>query len=78
LTTLALSAGLLATGSAELEGGWLLARDGMIVEIGSGTPPAADQTLDLPGCVAMPGLVNAHDHMYQWATRGYVPDGTLF
>ena len=26
----------------------------------------------------MPGLVNAHDHMYQWATRGYVPDGTLF
>jgi len=26
----------------------------------------------------MPGLVNAHDHMYQWATRGYLPDGTLF
>ena len=26
----------------------------------------------------MPGLVNAHDHMYQWATRGYTPDGTLF
>jgi cytosine/adenosine deaminase-related metal-dependent hydrolase len=26
----------------------------------------------------MPGLVNAHDHMYQWATRGYAPDGTLF
>jgi len=26
----------------------------------------------------MPGLVNAHDHMYQWATRGYVADGTLF
>ena len=26
----------------------------------------------------LPGLVNAHDHMYQWATRGYVPDGGLF
>jgi cytosine/adenosine deaminase-related metal-dependent hydrolase len=26
----------------------------------------------------VPGLVNAHDHMYQWATRGYAPDGTLF
>ncbi|HEY2597952.1 MAG TPA: 8-oxoguanine deaminase [Candidatus Dormibacteraeota bacterium] len=78
MTTLALRAGLLFTGSAELEGGWLLARDGVIAEIGSGTPPAADQKLDLPNCVAMPGLVNAHDHMYQWATRGYAPDGTLF
>jgi len=78
LTTLALRAGLLVTGTAELEGGWLLARDGVIAEIGSGTPPAADQKIDLPNCVAMPGLVNAHDHMYQWATRGYEPDGTLF
>jgi cytosine/adenosine deaminase-related metal-dependent hydrolase len=78
LTTLALKAGLLVTGTAELEGGWLLATDGVITEIGSGTPPTADQKLDLPNCVAMPGLVNAHDHMYQWATRGYVPDGTLF
>ena len=78
MTTLVLRAGLLVTGTAELEGGWLLARDGVIVEVGSGAPPAADQKLDLPNCVAMPGLVNAHDHMYQWATRGYAPDGTLF
>ena len=78
MTTLALRAGLLVTGTAEVEGGWLLARDGLITEIGSGAPPPADQKLDLPNCIAMPGLVNAHDHMYQWATRGYVPDGTLF
>ena len=78
MTTLALRAGLLATGTAELEGGWLVATDGMITEIGSGAPPAADHKLDLPNCVAMPGLVNAHDHMFQWATRGYVSDGTLF
>jgi cytosine/adenosine deaminase-related metal-dependent hydrolase len=78
LTTVALRAGLLVTGTAELEGGWVFSTDGTITGIGSGTPPAADQTLDLPNCVAMPGLVNAHDHMYQWATRGYVPDGTLF
>src|SRR5258708_37782441 len=50
----------------------------MVAEIGSGNPPAADETIDMPNCVAMPGLVNAHDHMYQWATRGYVPDGTPF
>src|SRR5437764_5812201 len=50
----------------------------MIVEIGSGPAPEAVEIIDEPNCVAMPGLVNAHDHMYQWATRGYLPDGTLF
>src|ERR1700681_2421689 len=56
----------------------MLARDGIITEVGSGQKPAADDVLDLPNCVAVPGLVNAHDHMYQWATRGFVPDGGLF
>jgi cytosine/adenosine deaminase-related metal-dependent hydrolase len=78
LTTLLLRPGLLFTGTSEIEGGWLLARDGLIADIGSGAPPVADETLNLPNCVGTPGLVNAHDHMYQWATRGYVPDGTLF
>ena len=76
--TLLLRAGLVYTGSHEIENGWVLARDGMIAEIGSGPAPKADQVIDERGCIAMPGLVNAHDHMYQWATRGYVPDGTLF
>jgi cytosine/adenosine deaminase-related metal-dependent hydrolase len=76
--TLVLRAGLLFTGGREIENGWLLARDGMIAEVGSGPTPKADEVIDEPNCVAMPGLVNAHDHMYQWATRGYVPDGTLF
>jgi cytosine/adenosine deaminase-related metal-dependent hydrolase len=79
VTTLLVRAGLLVTGKGqELEGGWLLARDGLIAEIGTGSAPAADSTVDEPNCVAIPGLVNAHDHMYQWATRGYVPDGGLF
>ena len=76
--TLLLRAGLVYTGSEEIENGWVLTRDGMIAEIGSGPAPKADQVIDERGCIAMPGLVNAHDHMYQWATRGYVPDGTLF
>ena len=76
--TLLLRAGLVATGHSELERGWVLADGGTIVEVGSGPPPPADSVIDEPNCVAMPGLVNAHDHMYQWATRGYVPDGTLF
>jgi cytosine/adenosine deaminase-related metal-dependent hydrolase len=76
--TVVVKSGLLWTGSQEIDGGWLLARDGMVAEIGSGPPPKADEVIDASNCVAMPGLVNAHDHMYQWATRGYVPDGTLF
>jgi len=79
MPTLLLQAGLMFTGAGqEVENGWLLARDGLIAEVGSGPPPAADEELHLPNCVAVPGLVNAHDHMYQWATRGYVPDGGLF
>ena len=77
--TLLLRAGLVFTGAGEeLTDGWVLVRDGIIAEVGSGTPPGADEIINEPNCVAMPGLVNAHDHMYQWATRGYAPDGTLF
>lgn len=63
-----------------IAGGWLLAREGMIAEVGSGPAPGGriDQVLDLRGCVAVPGLVNAHDHLYQWATRGHQPEGGLF
>lgn len=78
MTTLVVKAGLLWTGEQEIEGGWVYARDGTVERIGSGPAPKADDVVDEPNCVAMPGLVNAHDHMYQWATRGYVPDGTLF
>jgi cytosine/adenosine deaminase-related metal-dependent hydrolase len=77
-STLLIRAGLLFTGEREIEGGWVFARDGMIAEVGSGDPPPADEVVNSANCVAVPGLVNAHDHMYQWATRGYAPDGTLF
>jgi cytosine/adenosine deaminase-related metal-dependent hydrolase len=46
--------------------------------VGSGKAPPADEVINASNCVAVPGLVNAHDHMYQWATRGYAPNGTLF
>jgi len=73
-----LKAGLVYTGTREIEHGWVHVRHGVILEVGSGPAPQAGEVVDEPNCVAMPGLVNAHDHMYQWATRGYVPDGTLF
>jgi cytosine/adenosine deaminase-related metal-dependent hydrolase len=62
----------------EIESGWVLSRDGLIEQVGSGEPPNADEVVDARNCVATPGLVNAHDHMFQWATRGYAVDGTLF
>jgi cytosine/adenosine deaminase-related metal-dependent hydrolase len=77
-SSLLVRAGLVFTGHQEIEGGWVLARDGWIVEVGSGPPPQAEEVVSAGDCVAVPGLVNAHDHMYQWATRGYAPDGTLF
>src|SRR3989449_4635123 len=76
--SLLVKAGLVYTGRREIEGGWVLARDGLIAEVGSGDAPPADEVISAPNCVAVPGLVNAHDHMYQWATRGYAPDGSLF
>jgi 8-oxoguanine deaminase len=77
-STLLIRAGLVFTGDREIEAGWVFARDGIIAQVGSGDAPPADEVIDSPNCVAVPGLVNAHDHMYQWATRGYEPDGTLF
>ena len=77
--SLLVRAALVATGAGvEVEGGWVHCSQGMIATVGSGPPPAADERLDLSNCVVMPGLVNGHDHMYQWATRGYAPSGKLF
>jgi cytosine/adenosine deaminase-related metal-dependent hydrolase len=53
-----------------------------IVSVGPG--PAPDdlrrdaQLLDTTGCLVTPGLVNTHHHLYQWLTRGFGQDSTLF
>ncbi len=71
-----------------LDPGWLAARDGIIVALGSGSPPATiDDTprdrytrYDAGGCVALPGLINTHHHLYQTRTRAVpaVVDAGLF
>ncbi|MEO5743328.1 MAG: hypothetical protein ABIQ53_01890, partial [Terracoccus sp.] len=40
--------------------------------------PGSVRIVDARGCVATPGLVNTHHHLYQWATRGIACDSTLF
>jgi cytosine/adenosine deaminase-related metal-dependent hydrolase len=34
--------------------------------------------VDATGCMATPGLVNTHHHLYQWLSRGLAVDSTLF
>jgi len=63
--------------------GFVVVRDGVIAEVGHGSPPADGRTagarrVDGTGCVLTPGLVNTHHHLYQWATRGLAVDATLF
>jgi 5-methylthioadenosine/S-adenosylhomocysteine deaminase len=52
-------------------------RDGMITEINAGTPSKmmeAEQNIDAGGCVLMPGLINAHTHLYQALLRAVWED----
>jgi cytosine/adenosine deaminase-related metal-dependent hydrolase len=52
-----------------------------ITAVGPGPAPAdlpGARYVDAAGCLATPGLVNTHHHLYQWATRGMAVDGTLF
>ncbi len=51
-----------------------------IVYVGPGPAPAGleGRRVDGSGCLVTPGLVNTHHHLYQWVTRGFAVDGTLF
>ncbi|MBQ6643666.1 MAG: amidohydrolase family protein, partial [Saccharopolyspora sp.] len=49
-----------------------------IAAVGSGSPESGGRRIDVSGCLITPGLVNTHHHLYQWATRGYAADSTLF
>ncbi|MDQ7844134.1 MAG: 8-oxoguanine deaminase [Armatimonadota bacterium] len=68
----------------EIAGGSLLIRDGVIAWVGAGEPPAdaeADaevEVIDASGMVALPGLVNAHHHLYQSMTRVRAQEQGLF
>jgi cytosine/adenosine deaminase-related metal-dependent hydrolase len=64
----------------EYASGHLVIRNGRIDLVGDGPAPAVDgaRRVDGSGCLATPGLVNVHHHLYQWITRGYAQDGTLF
>jgi cytosine/adenosine deaminase-related metal-dependent hydrolase len=64
----------------EYPSGHVVVAGNRIVSVGPGQAPASpDATvIDASGCLATPGLVNTHHHLYQWLTRGLAPDATLF
>ena len=50
----------------------------MITEIGAIAPRSGDEVIACDGGIVTAGLVNTHHHLYQWITRGYATDDTLF
>lgn len=62
-----------------LDPGWILIDQRVIADIGAGDPTpevsaSADETLHLPGHVVMPGMTNAHTHLFQTFFRGLADD----
>ena len=65
----------------EYQSGHIVIEDGRITSVGEGSPadvPEGARRIDASGCLATPGLVNCHHHLYQWLTRGYAQQATLF
>lgn len=60
-----------------LRNGYILVEDHVIVKVGYGQPPSADRILKNPGCVIIPGLVNAHTHIGDSAFKDIAFSGTL-
>ena len=66
----------------EIPGGGVFIRDGVVEAVGPSDqlPDGADEVISLARCVALPGLVNTHHHMYQSLTRAIpgAQDAELF
>ena len=78
---------------SEYAAGHIVVTGNTITAVGRGSPHAANsgaansgaaksggavRRIDARGCLATPGLINTHHHLYQWGTRGMAADATLF
>lgn len=83
MTTTVLDGAYIATVDAvgtEHRTGHVVLTDGRIAAVAPGPAPAIEGSIriDVRGRLITPGLVNSHHHLYQWITRGYATDSTLF
>jgi cytosine/adenosine deaminase-related metal-dependent hydrolase len=64
----------------EFPSGYVVVTDGVITAVGAGPAPSLTDAVvvDATGCLATPGLINTHHHLYQWATRAVSVDDGLF
>jgi cytosine/adenosine deaminase-related metal-dependent hydrolase len=67
---------------AEYRAGHIAVTDGRITAVGEGQAPgqakAWARRVDGTGCLATPGLINTHHHLYQWLTQGMAQQSVLF
>ena len=62
--------------------GWVYVRGNRVAEVGAGEPPCsrlpqAGDVIEAAGCAVMPGMTNAHTHLFQSLFRGLADDKTL-
>jgi cytosine/adenosine deaminase-related metal-dependent hydrolase len=55
----------------------VLIEDGRILEVAPGLEAADAEIIDATDCLVMPGLIDAHRHVWQTAARGVCHDDTL-
>lgn len=85
MATIAIEGAAIATldpDRCEIAEGHAVVEGSRIVAVGPGPAPydrdLLDRVVDGRGCLLTPGLVNTHQHLYQWVTRGLAADATLF
>ena len=85
MTTLVLEGCAIATvddAGTEHDSGHIVVQDNRIATVGAGpadaSATAGAEVVDARGCLATPGLVNCHHHLYQWLTRGMAQQADLF
>ena len=62
--------------------GWIYVRGNRVAEVGAGEPPSsrlaqAGEVIEAAGCAVMPGMTNAHTHLFQTLFRGLADDKAL-